>query len=398
MTTRRTDERSILVVGSRNSGKTSFLRFLRQSLTLSPRRGHTGSADEPEPFDPTAHKNESFKEMYLETEIDGERLGITLWDSAGLEKNIVDLQIRNTVAFIESKFEDTFAEETKVVRTPGITDTHIHCVFLLIDPARVMPTSHYNNSSAHGGLDEDLDISVMRALQGKTVVVPIVSKADTLTERNMNELKALVREGMLKASVDPLDPLDFDMEDDEALSTPRAKAAGSSTSLLVAEADEPSSGEASEAEGSDNETTTSSKKAMDPANIGVAQALTADAAIPTRASMVLSAASAAMAAAAAASSSPAMTASLSFTPLSVISPDSYEPDEPVGRRFPWGFADPYDERHCDYVRLKESVFGDWRHELREKSRDVWYENWRSDRLAASGRNTVRGGRRGAGMI
>jgi hypothetical protein len=26
-------------------------------------------------------------------------------------------------------------------------------------------------------------------------------------------------------------------------------------------------------------------------------------------------------------------------------------DKPVGRRFPWGFADPYDAEHCDFVRL-----------------------------------------------
>jgi len=76
-----------------------------------------------------------------------------------------------------------------------------------------------------------------------------------------------------------------------------------------------------------------------------------------------------------------MTAGLSFIPLSIISPDGYEPGEPVGRVFPWGFADPYDETHCDFVTLKESVFAEWRQELREKSRIQWYESWRSDRLA-----------------
>jgi hypothetical protein len=68
-----------------------------------------------------------------------------------------------------------------------------------------------------------------------------------------------------------------------------------------------------------------------------------------------------------------------FLPLSIISPDPYEP-EIVGRRFPWGFADPYSRDHCDFVRLRESVFSEWRAELREASREQWYEGWRTNRL------------------
>jgi hypothetical protein len=83
-----------------------------------------------------------------------------------------------------------------------------------------------------------------------------------------------------------------------------------------------------------------------------------------------------------------------FLPLSIISPDSYEPGI-VGRRFPWGFADPYNQEHCDFVRLKDAVFTEWRGELREASREVWYEGWRTSRLkkrekvgTASGRGNV----------
>jgi septin family protein len=68
-----------------------------------------------------------------------------------------------------------------------------------------------------------------------------------------------------------------------------------------------------------------------------------------------------------------------FLPLSIISPDPYEPDV-IGRKFPWGFADPYNAEHCDFVKLRESVFSEWRSELREASRDQWYEGWRTNRL------------------
>lgn len=66
-------------------------------------------------------------------------------------------------------------------------------------------------------------------------------------------------------------------------------------------------------------------------------------------------------------------------PMSIISPDLYEP-EVIGRKFPWGFADPHNPSHCDFAKLKESVFSEWRGELREASREQWYENWRSERL------------------
>ncbi|KAK4994368.1 hypothetical protein LTR16_007336, partial [Cryomyces antarcticus] len=66
-------------------------------------------------------------------------------------------------------------------------------------------------------------------------------------------------------------------------------------------------------------------------------------------------------------------------PLSIISPDIYDPDT-IGRRFPWGFADPLNASHCDFTRLKESVFSEWRAELRDASRQKWYESWRTSRL------------------
>lgn len=344
---------SILVIGAKGSGKSSFLRFLRQSLALKPQRGHVPSADEgpnsAQDYPLTSGSTAAFKPSYLETEIDGERIGLTLWDSAGLEKNIVDLQLRETVAFLESKFEETFTEETKVVRAPVVRDTHVHCVFLLLDPARLTPNNHYfgknGNEEEIGGLDEDLDIAVLRALQGKTIVVPVISKADNCTERHMEELKKLVRKGLGHAGIDPLEALDLELPEDSEAEPSRAQRGS------LVEADEEQDEDFPEPNKSIRSTTSSSSAARK------------------------------------------ISGNLSVLPLSIISPDVYEPGEPVGRRFPWGFADPYDEKHCDFVRLKESVFSDWRGDLREKSRDVWYENWRSDRLGASGARATGGPKR-----
>lgn len=367
---------SILVIGARNSGKTSFLRFLRQSLALKKRGQH---AEEPPQTDHTGTTSDSdFKSTYIETEIDGERIGLTLWDSAGLEKNVVDLQLRETVAFIEAKFEETFSEETKVVRAPGVRDTHIHCVFLLLDPARLTPNNHYlgkmGSPNEVGGLDPDLDISVFKALHGKTIVVPVISKADTCTSRHMDHLKDIVRKGLTAANEDPLESLELEVEGEdefEDVSVAATAAATTSTSTKKAqrgslvEVDEEDDDDYADEDGDENDdpdrdqdhyhdsrSTTSSSSPPQTAATGDGKVTTAA----------------------------GFTAGITFIPLSVISPDSYEPGEPVGRHFPWGFADPYDEKHCDFARLKYSVFSEWRAELREKSREYWYENWRSERL------------------
>ena len=51
-----------------------------------------------------------------------------------------------------------------------------------------------------------------------------------------------------------------------------------------------------------------------------------------------------------------------------------------GRRYPWGVIEVDNEEHCDFLRLKDAVFSEWRGELREASREQWYERWRTSRL------------------
>lgn len=348
---------NVLVIGARNSGKTSFLRFLGHSLSLR-KRAHMG--DTPPQTDHTGTTSDSpFKSTYIETEIDGERIGLTLWDSAGLEKNMVDLQLRETVAFIEDKFQETFSEETKVVRAPGIRDTHIHCVFLLLDPARLTPNNHFPGkvgSNETGGLDPDLDISVLKALHGKSVVIPVISKSDTCTSKHMEYLKDIVRKGLAAAHEDPLESLELEVEEDEHLRAGQRGSLVEEDEECPEHDDDDDSGVARghTAAGDDDEdrpiTTDSSAESQRPMGI---------------------------------------TAGLCFIPLSIISPDSYQPGEPLGRHFPWGFADPHNEAHCDFTRLKDSVFSEWRAELREKSREYWYENWRSERLGSGNRTRRR---------
>jgi septin family protein len=388
---------SILVIGAQNSGKTSFIDFLRNALSSK-----TNARREKTPSPPrTALAPDSpFSPHYLETEVDHERIGVTLWDSQGLEKKFVDLQLREMSAFLESKFEETFTEEQKVVRAPGVRDTHIHCVFLILDPSRLdsnlgrtrkshSPSSRFEEPlKLMGILDEDLDVQVLKTLQGKTTVIPVISKADTITASHMSMLKRAVWDSLKQAKLDPLEALTLGSDDDDsddrlderdedaAMHDDMYRDPSDLLNDLIDASDSSDEGNDSSANGSSNQPHASQPHRRSPSGLSarLSQAAINDSN----------------------SESP-------YLPLSIISPDSYEPGV-IGRRFPWGFADPYNKQHCDFVRLKESVFSEWRAELREASREVWYEGWRTSRLkrrgntSAGGQGTImNGSRNGAGV-
>lgn len=292
--------------------------------------------------------------------MDGERMGLTLWDSVGLEKNVVDLQLREMTAFVEAKFEDTFVEEQKVMRSPGVKDTHIHCVFLVLDPVRLDATiaespAFKKNGSHSGSLDDDLDLQVLRALWGKTTVIPVISKADTLTVSHMSFLKRAVWSALKGAKLDPLEALELEDDDEDD------------------EDSEDLDGEDQDKFEGDSPQMKRKKAHNRQSSLSLVNGYVADDETP-------------------------------YLPMSILSPDIYDlppfvpksksgKQDKVGRKFPWGFADPYDPEHCDFGRLRDSIFSEWRSELRELSRTKWYENWRTSRLKnlPGSRQRVKGG-------
>ena len=329
----------------------------------------------------------------METEVEGERIGVTLWDSEGLEKSIVDLQLKETIDFIESKFEDTFTEESKVARAPGFRDTQIHCAFLILDPLRldaniaadqkvklVSGVKAKANSfiksrpePTPSGLDEDHDLNVLRALKGKTTAIPIISKADTITKAHMNHLKRAVWESLKRSGLDTHEAIEMD-EDDNGSDT--FTEYGGQKRILLDERDEDrvrAQGKASRngRDAADDLSTTSHLDSPSSSSSSFKSA-DFDLANPGKPSKYSGLRR---------SSFPEAPAPREqrLLPFSVIAPDPYE-TKAVGRKFPWGFADPYNAEHCDFPKLKEAVFADWRGDLREASRELWYERWRTSRL------------------
>lgn len=374
---------NILVVGAKSSGKTSFLNFLRTSLSLPLSKLRQQSRDEDYYIASSASAGTfpNYTSQYVETEIEGERIGVTLWDSQGLEVDRVDLQLQNMTSFIESKFEDTFNEESKVARAPGFQDTHIHCVLLLLDPNRLdtniatgQRANEINGVKAKansfvrarperfiGGLDEILDLNVLRALKGKTTVVPVIAKADTITSAHMAHLKRAVWDSLKSNGFETLEAITQN-GDDEGSDT----SSDSPKTNYVDDQD----GDLIKTEG-DKFSTTSVLSSSSDSTFSASDFDLAKPGKPSKFSPAIT------------PTSPAGTtpppAEVPALPFSIISPDPHEPGV-IGRRFPWGLADPMNAEHCDFVKLKQNVFAEWRGNLREASRELWYESWRTSRL------------------
>lgn len=184
-----------------------------------------------------------------------------------------------------------------------------------------------------------MDLQVLRTLHGKTTVIPVIAKADTITTKHMSVLKRTVWDSIKKASLDPLEALG--LEEDPGSKSDRIDEGGEDDDETASKNGADKACRSPSTPGSDRLLSPSMRRRK-------AQESVKDEEKP-------------------------------ILPFSIISPDLYEPGV-IGRRFPWGCADPYNERHCDFQRLKEAIFTEWRGDLREASRDQWYEDWRTNRL------------------
>ncbi|KAI9208179.1 Septin-type guanine nucleotide-binding (G) domain-containing protein, partial [Polychytrium aggregatum] len=78
----------------------------------------------------------------------------------------------------------------------------------------------------------------------------------------------------------------------------------------------------------------------------------------------------------------------SFAPFAVV--NSEEENGHVGliienerilcRQYLWGLVEVQNEDHCDFLRLKQAVFGTHMNELRVTTREIFYEAWRTEKL------------------
>ncbi|CAB4383149.1 unnamed protein product [Rhizophagus irregularis] len=202
---------NIMVVGFRSLGKTSFIRMLFDTLSI-----RRNSKEEPVLPASLFQSAESVrdaeeartKELYsftLDIDEEGEKISLTLVDTPGFVRDNelrLDVQVTEALRYIEAQFDHTLAEETKVKRNPKAVDSQIHACLYFID-------------NANNGLTEK-DIRILKRLTVRVNVIPIIAKADLLTNTQLANLKEAIKKD-LKTHEIPVFAFPVDEEGDDEM-------------------------------------------------------------------------------------------------------------------------------------------------------------------------------------
>jgi len=160
------------VLGESGLGKSTLVNTLFNTSLYPPKERKGPSHD-------IIPKTVTIQSISADIEEAGVRLRLTVVDTPGFGDFVNnDESWRPIVENIEQRFDAYLDAENKVNRM-NIVDNRIHaCVFF------IQPTGHSL---------KPLDIEVMRRLHTKVNLIPVIAKADTLTDEEIISFKARVR-------------------------------------------------------------------------------------------------------------------------------------------------------------------------------------------------------------
>ncbi|KAJ3191423.1 hypothetical protein HK101_007717 [Irineochytrium annulatum] len=166
----------------------------------------------------------------FEDEYGGERLSLRLIDTPGLpipvnihkepylEADLANMAKKwsdSIVAYLESQFEATLREESKVRRNPKSPDYQVHACIYLLDPSICL---------ASRGLTE-LDRIALRKLCTRVNVIPCLGKSDLLTTRQLKSVRGWIMEDIRKSDIGVYAfPEDTDVDNEDGADLARLNA------------------------------------------------------------------------------------------------------------------------------------------------------------------------------
>jgi len=230
---------NLMVVGGKQTGKTSLLRLLLETADLSP-TATTHQRSAVERFLKSSSRSTSkIQPACVEIcESRFDRVLFSVIDTPGLDfqegKELkLERQITDILKYIDTQYADTMNEESKVVRQSK-GDQHVHLCIYMIDPASIMavPTRHDglglpaqtrsettislrnppelipDTSSGDDSDDAEetltmspAEIRVIRRLAERTNVLPVIARSDSLTDDMLEAMKTSVRKALSDAGL-----------------------------------------------------------------------------------------------------------------------------------------------------------------------------------------------------
>ncbi|KAH7883500.1 Septin-domain-containing protein [Phlebopus sp. FC_14] len=184
-----------MVVGESGLGKSTLINTLFNTPLYPPKQPLPPSAERP--------KTVAIESIGADIEENGVRLHLTVVDTPGFGDFVNnDDSWRPIVEDIESRF-DSYLEQENRVNRQKIADNRVHaCLYF------IQPTGHSL---------KQLDIEFMRRLHTRVNLIPIIAKADTLTDEEIADFKARILADIAYHKIHIFQAPTYENEDEETL-------------------------------------------------------------------------------------------------------------------------------------------------------------------------------------
>ncbi|KAI9816198.1 MAG: Cell division control protein 3 [Pycnora praestabilis] len=187
---------NVMVVGESGLGKSTLVNTLFNTSLYPPKERKGPSLD-------IIPKTVSIQSISADIEENGVRLRLTVVDTPGFGDFVNnDDSWRPIVENIDSRFDAYLDAENKVNRM-NIVDNRVHaCVYF------IQPTGHSL---------KPLDIEVMRRLHTKVNLIPVIAKADTLTDEEIASFKQRILTDIEHHSIKIFEGPRYELDDEETI-------------------------------------------------------------------------------------------------------------------------------------------------------------------------------------
>lgn len=185
---------NLLVVGDSGLGKSTLLNTLFEVPVHD--------LDAPHDYDGSTIGIQTTK---IELDESGVKLRLSVIDTPGYGDHVNNLDSwKPIVDEVESRFDQYLeAEEALATGAAGSAhDPRVHACLFFVEPS--------------GHTLKPLDVVVMKKLHRKVNIVPVVAKADTQTEEEVQRFKAGLLQDIRTQGIEIFDPPSFEQDDDES--------------------------------------------------------------------------------------------------------------------------------------------------------------------------------------
>ncbi|GJJ13830.1 hypothetical protein Clacol_008087 [Clathrus columnatus] len=184
-----------MVVGESGLGKSTLINTLFNTTLYPPKEPSPPSSERP--------KTVAIESISADIEENGVRLRLTVVDTPGFGDFVNnDNSWKPILENIETRF-DTYLEQENRVNRQKTVDNRVHaCLYF------IQPTGHSL---------KQIDIEFMRRLHQKVNLIPIIAKADTLTDEEIANFKQRVLSDISHHNIEIFQAPVYENEDEETL-------------------------------------------------------------------------------------------------------------------------------------------------------------------------------------